>query len=137
MPGDPEKRLEAAAVGAFISLKQMFDEQYTTACIVPPYANKIKYRPDVDAIVNRYLSNSNYQGGERYWSLVLVNDVKVTLVTFDRSSKLDLFSPSDFSRVPASEAANFSALNCTSFKDGGFLKVSFSNRNYVVLGERK
>lgn len=131
-----KKMLKEAEIGEVVPLLKIFDSSYDHVCIIPPYANMISYSPNLNELINSHLSDIDYKGSESEWAIAITKLNKVEIMRFKRDKYLDILSERDFINF-IDVNRNFNPSNCTSIKEGVFLKVSFRGRNYIVLGYSK
>lgn len=117
--------LESTRPGTFVPLAQMIDGAYDHACVLGAYAGHIRYRADIDRLVNAYMDETKFQGDEGDWHIVLTQGDRVTILNFKRSGMLDV------TRHPTPKAQQlhpkFAAARCAPFPGFGLLKLNVPN----------
>ncbi|MDP9811347.1 hypothetical protein J2W42_004210 [Rhizobium tibeticum] len=86
--------------------------------------------------VNAHLDTTEYAAGESYWSIVLAGSETIELVTFWRSSQLDILAKHEISTLAAAMLPeHFTPRGCADGANAAMTKIELGDRTYVVLGE--
>ncbi|CDM58774.1 MULTISPECIES: hypothetical protein [Rhizobium] len=86
--------------------------------------------------VNAHLDTTEYAAGESCWSIVLAGSETIELVTFWRSSQLDILAKHEISAVAAAMLPeHFTPRGCADGANAAMTEIELGDRTYVVLGE--
>lgn len=130
-------RLEALPVGNALAVGNVAGRKAIATCLLGPYMDRLPPDAPQAERVNAYLKSINYVAHEGIWSLIRVMPEAVQVLQFHRSSELDLASSSLVAKMDTvAIPLGFVATSCVTGSEAWFAKISYEDRNYVILGRR-
>jgi hypothetical protein len=130
----PKKLMSATKLGEVTRLKEMWEFDQQLVYVLYPYQNTIPSDNPQAERINQHLRSIKYMGDEGYWSLVFVDDQRVTITTFNRG-KIPILGRHEINdRDRLSVPANFEPATWAEINDAAFFKLYKDDRQYLIFG---
>ncbi|MFO1257779.1 MAG: hypothetical protein U1E78_05135 [Gammaproteobacteria bacterium] len=133
-----KSKLQNVEVDHVIKLSDLLEKKNGTLCVLYPYQETLSIEVPFSKKINSYLENIKYFSDEDRWSLIYLDQDKISISTFKRSQKLDILSPHE-TQLPYDgkllKDMKPAKASCISIDQAVVMKTEIKGRIFLLFGE--